>query len=667
MSFQNPWALLVLIAIPILIVIYLLRNRFREATAPSTYLWELSEKFLKRRNPLHKFEHLFALIVQCLTVACLAVTLAHPVLTIPGGSENYLFILDASASMNLRSENGDRTRFEEAKARIENQVNNAAQGSSYSLILSDTESRVVCTQVTDKTRFELYLDSVGVSTSASTLEDAMTQAQSLFSQGLCSVGYLATDKFPQSADTKASDDKNNKLNIIDVSSDVTNRALSDLTYSYRHITNSKDKTDNYQLTISCNVTSYGKAAVIPVHFFVNDEELTQVTAECNTPGETANVSYTYIDESEIYRTNPIQTIRAQIASDPDDGLKADDSMILYAQTATAKPKVLLVGSVSRNDVFYIALNSLGCDVTIEAYSAYDAKTESGFDITIFDGISGISELPDGGACWFVNSYVTDPAMGFTQLDVPQKTSQDAQTLAFTEDADSPLYNTFMQNVNSDRPIYVSSFYPLGNLVNGLVTLMTLNYNNSEYPMVIGGKVSDVQCATEVRDVREMIFSFDVHDSNLPMLSTFIVLLYNFIQYSVPTLLTKLDYVVGDSATFSVPDNTKYITVEAPDGTKEIIEKADLTDFYDYMFTQFGTYTITNTFTSSAENDKTYKAYVAYPKEEENPSATEEKTYTLIPATDAKSVDGYYDSLLPITIVSAVLFALDWFLYAHEQY
>lgn len=93
----------------------------------------------------------------------------------------------------------------------------------------------------------------------------------------------------------------------------------------------------------------------------------------------------------------------------------------------------------------------------------------------------------------------------------------------------------------------------------------------------------------------------------------------------------------------------------------------MTDFYDYQFTQFGTYTITNTFTSSAENDKTYKAYVAYPKEEENPSATEDKTYTLIPATDAKSVDGYYDSLLPITIASAVLFALDWFLYAHEQY
>ena len=44
MRFLYPLGLLGLIGIPILIIIYLIKNKYTEQTVASTYLWELSEK-----------------------------------------------------------------------------------------------------------------------------------------------------------------------------------------------------------------------------------------------------------------------------------------------------------------------------------------------------------------------------------------------------------------------------------------------------------------------------------------------------------------------------------------------------------------------------------------------------------------------------------------------
>ena len=51
MTFRYPFALLGLIAIPILIIIYIIRNKYKEVTAPTTYIWEVAAKMLKRKNP----------------------------------------------------------------------------------------------------------------------------------------------------------------------------------------------------------------------------------------------------------------------------------------------------------------------------------------------------------------------------------------------------------------------------------------------------------------------------------------------------------------------------------------------------------------------------------------------------------------------------------------
>ena len=59
MTFLYPLGLLGLIGIPILIIIYIIKQKYTEQTVSSTYIWTLSEKFLKRRKKnLLKFQKL---------------------------------------------------------------------------------------------------------------------------------------------------------------------------------------------------------------------------------------------------------------------------------------------------------------------------------------------------------------------------------------------------------------------------------------------------------------------------------------------------------------------------------------------------------------------------------------------------------------------------------
>ena len=134
MSFLYPLGLLGLIGVPILIIIYIIKNKYTESVIASTYIWTLSEKFLKRRLPINKFVGIISLILQILAVIFISVAVAHPVLTLPNSANDYLFVLDGSGSMNITRD--DKTRLDFAKEEIAEIIEDSANGSAYSLIFA---------------------------------------------------------------------------------------------------------------------------------------------------------------------------------------------------------------------------------------------------------------------------------------------------------------------------------------------------------------------------------------------------------------------------------------------------------------------------------------------------------------------------------------------------
>ncbi|MGN1242979.1 MAG: BatA domain-containing protein, partial [Candidatus Enterosoma sp.] len=185
MSFANPWAFLALLAIPLLIIIYIIKNKYREDTDPSTYLWELSRKFLKRKNPISRIEHLINLIVQIVCIFCMSFALASPTITLKGKADNIVFVLDTSASMNLIPQEDNEkglSRFEQGVEEIRKIASDAKRGSLFTLVsLSDTPE-FVCTKVSSLDQFNLYLDSVKASSAASDLSSAIALAQKMYTE-----------------------------------------------------------------------------------------------------------------------------------------------------------------------------------------------------------------------------------------------------------------------------------------------------------------------------------------------------------------------------------------------------------------------------------------------------------------------------------------------------
>ena len=141
MSFQYPLGLLGLIGIPIVILIYIIKNKHTEQIVTSNYLWHLSEKFLTKKKPVSLISGIISLILQIISITIISLLIAHPIIYIPNGAKDYCFILDASGSMNMLT-NGE-SRLEKAKLEIKNIINSSSEGSKYTLIYAGDSARIV--------------------------------------------------------------------------------------------------------------------------------------------------------------------------------------------------------------------------------------------------------------------------------------------------------------------------------------------------------------------------------------------------------------------------------------------------------------------------------------------------------------------------------------------
>lgn len=100
--------LLGLLAVPVVIIIYLIKSKYVPKTVSSTFIWQRSLKYMKRRVPLN-FIMSFLLIMQILVVLAATLALLNPQPE-PKDSSATIVIVDASSSM--KAKNGTKSRYE---------------------------------------------------------------------------------------------------------------------------------------------------------------------------------------------------------------------------------------------------------------------------------------------------------------------------------------------------------------------------------------------------------------------------------------------------------------------------------------------------------------------------------------------------------------------------
>lgn len=510
MKFLNPAGLWLLLGIPVLIFIYLIRPHHEERAVSSTFMWKLSQKFMKRQLPMQRLQRILLFVIQLLLLIAAAVLISRPAL-ITGKSTEYIAIIDASASMQTEDENGV-SRFKRAVEEAKKLTEKLPHGHRVSVILAGDNSQYLIQSADSVSRVKLALDGAKCGSGGCNTEKALNLAQQLCSRGKSEVIFY----------TDAPSEKTNNVRVVDMNKGEWNLSVSGIAMDF------DDDGNEY---VIATVNSYNRDFSATVGLRMDGLLLTAKAVElkANDPVE---IHFPVTD------ITPGSIIEAFV--DVKDGLSLDNSYSLC--TGYSRMYNVLVLSQAP---FYIekALLSLeNCSVTVTDDPRRAA--EDGFDLYIYDGIFP-EEYPEKGAILqFGTEKLPDGLEALPQETTPARLSK----LSGSHE----LYDGLLLTDTT-----VSVYTPLA--------------GSAKWEKVLTCAMQPV-CMTSVNGlgVRTTVCSFDLHNSNLPMQVDYVVLMKNIVEASVFDLIPGSDFAVGSTIRLAVLPNALDMYLNLPDGTVQTL-------------------------------------------------------------------------------------------------
>ncbi len=362
MGLFQPLGLLALLAVPLILLMYLLKRKYQEKDVPSLYLWEKVLAETKSQEPWQKLRKKLLLFLQLGAAVLLAFSLAQPHITGSMTAQSHILALDCSLSM--QAEDVEGSRFAAAKKDMIKTVENAPPHSDFSLVLLTDTPSVAVSHTTEKQRILRILQDIKPQMGGIDWQQAKTllQGEQKGSQGEIS---LYTDGY-------------GTLQDLEVNEHIYGNGGENTA-----VTLLSQKEQETGLYVLSRVHHYGKEPV--------KKEITLYAD--GTAYDTQPLSLAGGEQKDvIFRDVPkgVQTLEVRLT--PSDILGADDAMFT-GNGKGEKKKVLLV---SKGNIFLEKVFSLMEQA--ECYRADEKQTEfSGYDLYIFDG-SMPKNLPKDGHC-----------------------------------------------------------------------------------------------------------------------------------------------------------------------------------------------------------------------------------------------------------------------------
>lgn len=623
MSFLYPLGLLGLIGIPILILVYIIKSKYTEQTVASTYLWTLSERFLKRKRRPSPLAGIISLILQILAVTLISLAIAHPIITVPDSANEYCFILDGSGSMRtdagLVPEEGEEpvamTRFEAAKEAIREKIDRAIDGSIFTLVYAGDNTAVIYERTEDKEQALLLLDELQPAYNTLDLTDAIGIAQGYFNENTSLKTVLVTDSDYKTA---------HNIDVVNIASKVDNYSLSGITHTHLGDT----------LTVTGLVTSFESDRDLTLSIHLDGAE---------TPAETKTVPVKAGEPTPFSlsaETKSFSSVKIRIAET--DAQPLDNEFIIHNVTSENSYNTLLV---SERPFFLESVLRSQLDAHIDVMTPEEYDGRVGYGLYVFDTVVPLNmTLPTDGTVWMVNVNGNVEGSGYTvQGDVNLAKAE----LLTPSTSSSSATQTLLEGMNG-KEIYITRYVKCG-FYRNFTTL--LSYKGS--PVVFAG-------VTEFGN-REAVIAFDLHDSNLPLLYDYTVLIRNLLAFSFPDMIDRTTYECGELATVNVITNCESIRVETPSGDVTYLDTDGASD--SFRLTEVGIYTVNMTVSGSARE---FYIWSAMTEAECDPTVTHDAVALQGEATSG-GFDGKFDPIWIIFITLLVIFLADWMVYCYEKY
>lgn len=524
MKFLYLWPFFLLLLIPIIIVMYLLKQKAVETPISSLFLWKEMYRNVEANTPWEKLKKNWLLILQIITVIVLIIALASPyIMSASAGADHAIIVIDNSASMNAMYDE-NRTRLEYAIDEAQDYVRGLKTGTGISIITSNSKATLVLSNSDDKTQAVNELKAI----------------ENTYINGDCIAGVEMVKSMQtqwDSVETVCFTDTNVSMEqvegyIVDVYVPMNNVSVDYVGHG----------TNNGKLIVLAKISNYGTEEITTDVNLYGDNELLQIKTVTVGNGISEVIYFDNIDFSG-------DSLCVELTGE--DAIKEDNSCYDVLKDEQVVDVLLMTEANVYLEKALMLVEGIQITKSNDISSFAEFMTQ-GYDLYIFDGMVP-DVLPTEGNMIFMNTrcdtlYETISPMGGVMVS--------AADHAVTEYLDALSFG--VSNVYAlEKPDWAESFLKAGNECVGF----------------IGKKDNQTIC----------VMGFDFHNSDLPLKMEFPILIYNLVNECISSGLVGETVInAGDSVSVNAKLNVSLPVVTKPDGTTQELGdyRMNYTDTYE---------------------------------------------------------------------------------------
>ncbi|HET9847921.1 MAG TPA: VWA domain-containing protein [Candidatus Dormibacteraeota bacterium] len=536
MNFLAPAAAILGLTLPAILALYFLRIRRPTRIVPALHLWPDQIRDRQANVPWQRLRPSWLLFLQLLAAAVLVAAAVQPAVQASATlARHSIILLDSSASM--RATDVTPSRLAEAKRQAGALIDQLGPLDRMTLIGVGSTPRIAASVTGDRDTLHRALDGINPSNGAADLSSALALAAGLVRPGDDARAYLYSDGIIQPLRTSFASGLPFAVEYHRIGVSGENVALTSLTV---------------------RTSAQSRAAYLHVQNF--GQQSHSVTLEWRADGHLVDVrplSLVSGQSQDLVLPVPSDATAVTAHLSGGDVFALDDSVTAVART----PRAFRVQLVTPGNVFLEQALRLRSDLQIDVVAPTAYKPSAAYAMTVFDRFLP-PVMPDEP------SIVIDPPAGSSlaggaSIGIGRVRAADA--------ADPLLTNVDLQDVHVARSqdLRQSTFgRPL------ITSLQT--------PLVL------------VRDepYRQVLFGFDLHESDLPLRIAFPLLTENLSEWLLPPSVPSHSFHPDEAVTIVPESGTTALTVIRPDGSRRSLAPASIATFVDTD--ELGLYTVEQT-------------------------------------------------------------------------
>ncbi len=558
-----PLGLIALLTIPVLILIYLLKPNYQVKHVSSTYVWQLSLKYRKRRIPINRLRNILIFLCQILILTAIALIIARPAMVydVNNDRSDVIAIIDSSASMYAESPDADTgemtTRFRRAvKDVMELSESVLSDGGAMTVILADETPEYLGTRV-DRRNASTLMDSLQA------FYDDEADSETGEDTTKCSYGTADIDRAVGMCEEILAENPAAKIYLY-----------TDTTYNYvpdtievvsvmgegewnAAILNAEAELDNGYYMLTVEVACYGGGAGGMALTFDVNVQVMGANSNLTSQGTVMNFKksvdcsdgkpltvifrrgggedmegFVYLDlEDGGYEFTSYQSI--SITIDQQDSFHDDNSYQIYGGR---KPIVNILYTTTYYTTTYpnpfvtSALDVLSQNFSnvwdfrireIQRTSVFAPFVTEGYDLYIFEHQMP-DRLPTDGVVLLFDPDKAPAGSGFTLVGI--QTPPTAMYLSGVEE------HPILQNIIP------------GNIS---VTRYSLLAYDESYKVLLSCDTNPLLLVRNEGRVKTLVMPFSVHYSNITVLPEWYIFLHNTVKFFIPGTVEGNSFEVGE--------------------------------------------------------------------------------------------------------------------------